>query len=108
MMARHAGSPSKRRALNGFYKPAGPARGTPLAKLSRGGSTMGIRIVLADDHAVVRSGVRLFLEMAGFEVIGEAADGLEAVNLVRALNPDVAVLDRAMPLLNGIDAAREI
>jgi two-component system response regulator NreC len=69
---------------------------------------MGIRIVLADDHAVVRSGVRLFLEMAGFEVIGEAADGLEAVNLVRSLNPDVAVLDRAMPLLNGIDAAREI
>lgn len=69
---------------------------------------MGIRVVLADDHAVVRSGVKLLLEMEGFEVIGQAADGLEAVKLVRELNPEIAVLDRAMPLLNGIDAAREI
>ena len=69
---------------------------------------MGISVVLADDHAVVRSGVKLLLEMEGFEVVGEAADGLEAVRLVRALNPEIAVLDRAMPLLNGIDAAREI
>jgi two-component system, NarL family, response regulator NreC len=69
---------------------------------------MGIRVVLADDHAVVRSGVKLLLEVEGFEVVGEAADGLEAVRLVRALNPEIAVLDRAMPLLNGIDAAREI
>jgi len=69
---------------------------------------MGITVVLADDHAVVRSGVRLLLEMEGFEVTGEAADGHEAVRLVRELSPEIAVLDRAMPLLNGIDAAREI
>jgi len=66
------------------------------------------RIVLADDHAVVRDGVKLLLELEGFEVVGQAQDGLEAVALVRDLAPDVAVLDRAMPLLNGIDAAREI
>jgi DNA-binding NarL/FixJ family response regulator len=69
---------------------------------------VGARIVLADDHAVVRDGVKLLLEMAGFEVVGQAEDGLEAVRLVRELNPDVAVLDRGMPLLNGVDAAREI
>ena len=69
---------------------------------------MGISVVLADDHAVVRSGVKLLLEMEGFDVVGEAADGLEAVRLVRELHPEIAVLDRAMPLLNGIDAAREI
>ena len=69
---------------------------------------MSIGVLLADDHAVVRRGVRLLLEMEGFNIVGEAADGLEAVRLARALNPDIAVLDRAMPLLNGIDAAREI
>jgi DNA-binding NarL/FixJ family response regulator len=69
---------------------------------------MGTRIVIADDHAVVRDGVKLLLELEGFEVVGQAEDGLEAVKLVRELRPDVAVLDRGMPLLNGVDAAREI
>jgi len=69
---------------------------------------MGIRVVLADDHAVVREGVRLLLELEGVEVVGQAADGLEAVRLVRELNPEIAILDRSMPLLNGVDAAREI
>jgi DNA-binding NarL/FixJ family response regulator len=64
--------------------------------------------VLADDHAVVREGVRLLLELEGFEVVGQAADGLEAVRLVRQLAPEIAVLDRSMPLLNGVDAAREL
>lgn len=69
---------------------------------------MSIRVVLADDHAVVRSGVKIILELEGFEVVGQAADGIEAVRLVRELSPDIVVLDRAMPLLNGIEAAREI
>lgn len=73
-----------------------------------GWGLVGIRIVLADDHAVVRDGVKLLLEIEGFEVVGQAEDGLEAVRLVRELSPDIAVLDRGMPLLNGVDAAREI
>jgi two-component system response regulator NreC len=70
--------------------------------------TLATRIVLADDHAVVRDGIKLLLELEGFEVVGQAEDGLQAVRLVRELSPDIAVLDRGMPLLNGVDAAREI
>jgi two-component system, NarL family, response regulator NreC len=66
------------------------------------------RILLADDHVIVRQGFRALLEREGLEVVAEAADGHEAVRLAGELSPDVAVLDFAMPLLNGIDAAREI
>jgi DNA-binding NarL/FixJ family response regulator len=69
---------------------------------------MAIRVVLADDHQIVRQGVRALLERQGFEIVGEAEDGNEATRLVSQLRPDVAVLDIAMPSLNGIDAAREI
>ena len=69
---------------------------------------MGISVLLADDHQIVRQGVRALLERRGFEVVGEAEDGNEAVRLVTRLLPDIAVLDIAMPSLNGIDAAREI
>jgi DNA-binding NarL/FixJ family response regulator len=69
---------------------------------------MAIRVVLADDHQIVRQGVRALLEKQGFSVVGEAADGNEAVRLVKELKPDVAVFDVAMPSLNGIDAAREV
>jgi len=57
---------------------------------------------------MVREGLKMLLERAGFKVVGEASDGQEAVRRVRDLGPDVAVLDLAMPLLNGLDAAREI
>ena len=68
-----------------------------------------IRILLADDHAVIRSGLRLVLEREpGFRVVAEAADGKDAIRLAAELSPDVAVLDVAMPNLNGIEAARQI
>ena len=69
---------------------------------------MAIRVVIADDHQIVRQGFRALLEKDGFEVVGEAEDGAEAVRLVKRLAPDIALLDIAMPNLNGIDAAREI
>jgi two-component system response regulator NreC len=68
-----------------------------------------IRIILADDHAVMRRGLRLVLEQQpDFQVLAEANDGREAMNLVDSLKPDVAVLDITMPNLNGIEAARQI
>jgi DNA-binding NarL/FixJ family response regulator len=68
-----------------------------------------IRILLADDHNVVRKGLCLLLEsQPGFKVIAEASNGREAVALAEAHSPDVVVLDVAMPLLNGIEAARQI
>ena len=65
-------------------------------------------ILLADDHPMFRQGLRALLEREGFEVKAETDDGQTAVRLVRQLNPDVAVLDLGMPMLNGIDAARQI
>ena len=68
-----------------------------------------VRIFVADDHEVVRRGVRALLEaQAGWEVCGEAANGREAVEKVRQLAPDVAILDIGMPELNGLEAARHI
>jgi two-component system response regulator NreC len=68
-----------------------------------------IRILLADDHTVVRKGLRLLLESQdGFEVIADACDGRETVAFAEQHQPDVVVLDVAMPILNGIEAARQI
>src|SRR5438132_11007526 len=67
-----------------------------------------MRVVLADDHALVRQGIRVLLEKAGLEVVGEASDGQQALLLVTAVQPDVAILDIGMPLLNGLDTAREM
>lgn len=69
---------------------------------------MPIRVLLADDHVVMRQGLKSLLERAGLEVVGEADDGQHAIELAEKLHPDVAVLDLAMPVLNGIDAARAI
>jgi len=68
-----------------------------------------IRIVLADDHTVMRKGLRLLLEgQPSFKVIAEAANGREAVEIAERESPHVIVLDVAMPILNGIEAARQI
>lgn len=69
-----------------------------------------IRILLADDHRMFREGLRTLLECesTGLQVVGEASDGHEALRLARELHPDVVVLDFSMPLLNGLEAAREI
>ena len=69
---------------------------------------MTIRLVLADDHVLVRQGLRKLLESAGFVVAGEAADGREAVRLVHIENPDLAVIDIGMPQFNGLNAALEL
>src|SRR6185503_9216638 len=71
-------------------------------------SEVDMRVLLAEDHQIVRQGLRGLLEKAGHEVVGEAADGHEALRLARTLSPDIAVLDLSMPRLNGLDAAREI
>jgi len=68
-----------------------------------------LRILIADDHGIVRTGLKLLLDRAtGMEVVGEAADGREAVRLARELKPDITILDIGMPLLNGLDAAAHI
>jgi two-component system response regulator NreC len=69
---------------------------------------VGVRVLIADDHQIVRQGVRALLEREGVDVVAEAADGYEAVRDAERLRPDVAVLDVGMPRLNGIDAGRQI
>ena len=67
-----------------------------------------VKLLLADDHQLVREGFRALLEMHGFEVVAEAADGMAAVRMARECQPDVAIIDVSMPLLTGIEALREI
>jgi len=68
-----------------------------------------IRILLADDHAVVRQGFKMILDaQPDMEIVGEAANGREAVQLTESLKPDVVVMDVAMPELNGIEATRRL
>ena len=70
---------------------------------------MSIRILLADDHRIMREGLRALLEKeAGIEILAEAENGRTAVELSRELNPDVVIIDIGMPDLNGIDATRQI
>jgi two-component system response regulator NreC len=67
-----------------------------------------IRVVLADDHILVRQGIRSLLEREGFQIVAEASDGHEALRHVQSLKPDIAVMDISMPILNGLDAARQM
>lgn len=68
-----------------------------------------LRLLLADDHEIVRKGLRSVLEaQKDCEVVGEAADGRQAIALVKELNPDIVILDISKPLLNGLEATRQI
>ena len=67
-----------------------------------------MRVLLADDHGIVRRGLRSLLEDADVSVVGEAADGLEAVRLCETLRPDILIVDIGMPKLNGIDVAARV
>jgi len=70
---------------------------------------MTIRILLVDDHPIVRQGLRTLLEARpGWEIVGEASDGVEAVDKAENLHPDVMVLDVTMPKMNGLEACRLI
>jgi DNA-binding NarL/FixJ family response regulator len=74
--------------------------------MSHAASLATVRVLIADDHSVVREGIRHVLGAdSGFEVIGEAADGREALSLAISLEPDVIVLDLSMPVLSGLEAA---
>jgi len=66
------------------------------------------RVLLAEDERLVRQGIRALLEKAGFEVVAEASDGREAIRLAEQLRPDIAILDLAMPNMNGATAALEL
>src|SRR4030042_4360188 len=69
----------------------------------------GINVLLAEDHVITRQGIRRLLEdEKGLTIIGEAGDGEEAVQMVTEMNPDVVIMDIAMPKLNGIEATRQI
>lgn len=68
-----------------------------------------IKVMIADDHALVREGISAFLRMSSdIEVVGEAADGLEAIEVAREINPDVILMDIAMPRLGGLEATIEL
>ncbi|MFZ0333285.1 MAG: response regulator transcription factor [Candidatus Acidiferrales bacterium] len=69
---------------------------------------MPIQVLLADDHQIVRQSLRLLLEREGLKVVGEASNGRDAIRMAELTHPDVAVLDVSMPILNGLDAAKEI
>ena len=75
----------------------------------RGKDGMPIQVLITDDHKVVRQGLRGFLELdLALEVVGEASNGEEAVELARSLKPDVVLMDFLMPVMDGIEATGEI
>src|SRR5438477_6690648 len=79
-----------------------------LQLMSANGNGHPARVLLVDDHQLLRQAVRQALEHAGMEVVAEAGDGSEAVRLARELTPDVVVMDVSMPILDGVEATRRI
>lgn len=86
-----------------------PELGAVPRTASKATNLMAVRILLVDDHPIVRQGLRTLLEgRSGWEVVGEASDGFEALEKIDALHPDVVVLDVTMPRMNGLEACRQI
>lgn len=84
-------------------------RGESSHGLPQKANFMAVRILLVDDHPIVRQGLRTLLEgRPGWQVVGEASDGIEALDKVEVLEPDVVVLDVTMPRMNGLEACRLI
>lgn len=101
-----ARSEARGKATGGM--PASPRKGGPTAA-GRSSAGRPIRVLVADDHAILRDGIRTLLEAEpDVAVVGEASDGLEAIDLARRLRPDVVLLDIGMPGMNGIEATRAI
>lgn len=67
-----------------------------------------LRLLIADDHEIIREGLRSLLELQGWKVVAETVNGLEAVEKAKEMNPDIAVIDITMPGLDGVEAARQI
>ena len=88
---------------------AGTAITPPATAATARQTTRNIRVLIVDDHTVLRDTLRLLLQMSGeVDVIGEAGDGRQAVDLAEQLKPDVVLMDTAMPGLNGIEATAQI
>src|SRR5579863_8386975 len=91
-----------------FKLPQGAERSFRFGSQYDRSTRMAIRVVLADDHVLVRESLKSLLEREGFQIVAEASDGQEALRRVESLKPDVAVVDISMPSLNGLEAARGI
>ncbi len=84
--------------------------GSPLGTnaTARQGSPRPLRLLLVDDHRMLREGLRRSMELYGFDVVAEGSDGEEGVRLAQALRPDVVLMDVSMPVLDGVEATRRI